>query len=87
MNAFPFTPARMNRAFTKVRRNSDCAGADGLTPSVYSIELDARLAALRGAIENGTYQPQPLRAIPLNLPGKKPRTLDVPTVDDRRTTP
>jgi len=83
MNASIFTPARMNQAFAKVRRNSDCAGADGLTPMVYSIELDARLAALQRAIENGTYRPRPLRAIPLILPGKKPRTLSVPTVDDR----
>lgn len=35
------------------------------------------------AIKNGAYQPQRLRAIALNLPGKKPRTLCVPTVDDR----
>ena len=83
MNTAIFTPARMNQAFAKVRRNSDCAGADGLTPTVYSLELDARLGALQRAIENGTYQPQPLRAIALNLPGKKPRTLCVPTVDDR----
>lgn len=83
MNTAIFTPARMNHASAKVRRNSDCAGADGLTPTVYSLGLDARLGALRRAIENNTYQPQPLRAIALNLPGKKPRTLCVPTVDDR----
>ena len=83
MNTALFTSARLNQAFAKVRRNSDCAGADGLTPAVYSLGLDARLGALQRAIENGTYQPQPLRAIALNLPGKKPRMLCVPTVDDR----
>ena len=32
MIAYAFTPARMNQAFAKVRRNSDCAGVDGVTP-------------------------------------------------------
>ena len=41
MNTAIFTPARMNQAFVKVRRNSDCAGADGLTPTVYSLALEA----------------------------------------------
>jgi len=78
-----FTEARLREAFAKVRRNSDCAGADGLTPSTYSIDLDSHLHRLRDAIEAGGYRPQPLRAIPLILPGKKPRTLAVPTVADR----
>ena len=78
-----FAPARLHQAFAKVRRNSDCAGVDGVTPSVYSLELDTRLGVLQHAMENGTYLPRPLRAIALNQPGKKPRTLSVPTVDDR----
>ena len=38
MNTAIFTPARMNQAFAKVRRNSDCAETDGLTPTVYALD-------------------------------------------------
>ncbi|MGG6285624.1 group II intron reverse transcriptase/maturase [Leptolyngbya sp. AN03gr2] len=79
-------------AWDKVRANHGCAGVDGETVEAFERNADRNLTTLRRQLENGTYQPMPLRS--LKIP-KKPRPklgellriewreLAVPTVRDR----
>lgn len=81
-----------SRAWDKVRSNHGCAGVDGETIEAFERHADRHLSTLRRQLQNGTYQPLPLRSlqVPKKLrlkPGEPPKTewrgLGVPTVRDR----
>ena len=80
------------RAWEKVRSNNGCAGVDGETVAAFERNAERNLATLRRQLEQGTYQPMPLRSLkvlkkPRLKPGEPPKTewrgLAVPTVRDR----
>jgi len=80
------------QAWKKVRSNNGCAGVDGETIADFERHADLNLETLRRHIQNGTYQPLPLRSLSIPKktkpkPGELPKTewrgLAVPTVRDR----
>jgi CRISP-associated protein Cas1 len=80
------------RAWDKVRSNNGCAGVDGETVAAFERHADRHLATLRCQLQNGTYQPMPLRSLRVpkqskpklgELPKTEWRGLAVPTVRDR----
>jgi CRISPR-associated protein Cas1 len=80
------------RAWDKVRSNRGCAGVDGETIEAFERHADRNLSTLRRQLQNGTYQPMPLRSLSIPKttkpkPGELPKTewrgLAVPTVRDR----
>jgi CRISP-associated protein Cas1 len=80
------------QAWDKVRSNQGCAGVDGETIAAFERNADRHLATLRRQLQNGTYQPLPLRSLQIPKrtvikPGERPklewRRLAVPTVRDR----
>jgi group II intron reverse transcriptase/maturase len=75
----------LKRAYTHVKENHGCAGADGVTLAEYERGLPARLAALRDSVADGTYWAWPLRRVEVEKhPGSSERrTLLVPAVADR----
>jgi CRISP-associated protein Cas1 len=79
-------------AWAKVRSNNGCAGSDGETVGQFERHADRNLAQLQRSLQNGTYQPLPLRSLSIPKksqpkPGELPKTewrgLAVPTVRDR----
>jgi hypothetical protein len=60
------------QAWDKVRRNHGCAGVDGETIASFERHADRNLATLRRQLQNGTYQPMPLRS--LSIPKKSKPT-------------
>jgi len=76
-------PARIDAARKKLIANNGCAGEDALSIR----ELDAALPhlwpAIEASIRNGTYQPAPLRPVPIPKPTGGIRRLAIPSVLDR----
>jgi retron-type reverse transcriptase len=77
------------QAWKKVRANRGCAGVDGETVEAFERHADRNLATLRRHLQNGTYQPMPLRSLRVPKkatpkPGEPPKTewrgIGVPTV-------
>src|SRR5438034_4907548 len=75
----------LHHAFTRVKENHGCAGADSIDLAAFELDLPARLAALRKSIEDESYWAWPLRRIEVEKhPGSdERRTLLVSTVADR----
>ncbi len=78
-------PRALRRAFTRVRENQGCAGADDISLAGFEACLDANLASLRERVESGSYWAWPLRKVEIEKrPGSEERrTLLVPAVADR----
>src|SRR6266540_2684038 len=51
----------LRAAFARVKANRGAAGVDHVTVAMYEARLDAHLAALSAARQDGTYRPQPIR--------------------------
>jgi RNA-directed DNA polymerase len=73
----------LNQAYRRVKANKGAAGVDGMTidelPTWLAVHQQEFLAALR----DGTYEPQPVRGVPIPKPGGGVRQLGIPTVLDR----
>jgi RNA-directed DNA polymerase len=82
-------PATLWVAWDRVAGNvgARTAGSDGLTVAVIEQKIGARefLEAIRTAIRDGTFRPQPVRERKIPKPGGsgKVRSLGIPTVADR----
>ncbi len=73
----------LNQAFRRVKANKGAPGVDGMTidelPAWFVAHQQEFLAALR----DGTYEPQPVRGVPIPKAGGGVRQLGIPTVIDR----
>jgi CRISPR-associated protein Cas1 len=70
------------QAWQKVRANDGCAGVDGETIAQIGNDVEAMLTRLGREVEEGRYQPLPLRQI--WIPKRQGwRSLNVPAVRDR----
>lgn len=67
----------------RVHDNDGGPGVDGVTLPEYGVALLAHILALQQRVRAGSYRPKPLRRIALPRPGKTPRILAVPCVEDR----
>src|ERR1039457_5526260 len=79
------TETCLRRAFTRVKQNHGCAGADAVDLPAFEATLATRLDEMRRSVETETYWAWPLRRIEVEKhPGSEERrTLLVPAVQDR----
>lgn len=70
-------------AWKRVRENKGAAGVDGITIDAFEHRLLSRLYALREAVLNNHYLPQPLRELHIPKPDGGERRLAIPAVADR----
>ena len=73
----------LNRAYKRVKANGGSPGLDGMTVDELLPYLKQHGEAIRQAILEGTYVPQPVRRKEIPKPGGGVRQLGIPTVVDR----
>lgn len=74
----------MLAAYRRVMGNKGAAGVDGMTVDELMPMLRERWEAIREALLDGTYEPQPIRGVEIpKAGGKGVRVLGIPTVVDR----
>ena len=75
--------SNLRRALRQVRRNRGAPGVDGMTVDDLVAHLKTHWPAIRAALVEGTYQPQPVRRVDIPKPGGGTRHLGIPVVLDR----
>jgi RNA-directed DNA polymerase len=75
--------SNLDRACERVKANKGAAGVDGMTVDELHPWLVAHLSELTRSLRDGTYEPQPVRGVPIPKPGGGMRQLGIPTVIDR----
>lgn len=73
----------MQRAYNRVMRNKGAAGVDGLGVSELGDLLRQHWPTIKAKLLEGSYQPQPVRAVSIPKPNGGERQLGIPTVLDR----
>ncbi len=73
----------LKRALERVKRNKGAPGIDGMTVDELGAHLKAHWPAIRAQLEDGTYQPKPVRRVEIPKPDGRKRLLGIPTVVDR----
>ncbi len=74
----------LTSAWSKVWSNGGAAGGDRLSLQQYSRDLYRRIGKLRDDLDNGTYQPGPVRRVHIPKSGSRGmRQLSIPCVHDR----
>lgn len=73
----------LNRAFDRVLRNQGAPGVDGLTVRELGGWIAEHKRELIASLRDGSYEPQPVRGVPIPKPGGGMRQLGIPTVVDR----
>ena len=76
-------PGNLRRAWKRVKANKGAAGVDGITVEAFPAFARAHWAEIRAALEQGTYQPQPVRRKAIPKGGSGERLLGIPCVTDR----
>ena len=77
------SPENLGRALRRVRANAGAPGVDGMTTGELVPWLREHWAAVREALDAGTYRPSPVRRVVIPKPGGGERSLGVPTCLDR----
>jgi CRISP-associated protein Cas1 len=67
----------------RVWNNRGAAGGDGVRCETFALEVKRRLLLLSHELQNGSYQPGPLRRIDIPKSNGGVRTLSIPCVRDR----
>ena len=75
--------SNMFRALRRVRRNQGAPGVDGMTVEKLPDYLRTHWPAIRAALLDGSYRPQPVLRKEIPKPGGGVRELGIPTVLDR----
>jgi RNA-directed DNA polymerase len=71
-------------AWAKVKSNAGGCGVDGITVERFEKDSLKRLLAVQKHIDEGSYQPQPVKRTWIPKPGSaEKRPLGIPTVRDR----
>lgn len=75
----------LERGWERVWQNRGSGGIDGETLEAFAEQLEPNLVQLQAELRADTYQPQPVRQVPIPKPGKPGewRTLGIPTIYDR----
>lgn len=73
----------VRRAWKRVNANKGAPGIDGMGIEDFTEFARANWPAIRQALRDGTYQPQPARRVSIPKPGGGERLLGIPTVVDR----
>lgn len=78
-----FSRNNLNRALRRVESNRGAAGVDGMPVAELRPWLKDHWPEVRRALDEGTYQPAPVRRVTIPKPDGGERDLGVPTVLDR----
>ena len=73
----------LRRAARQCMRRCSSPGADRVTWHAYRQRLGGRLDALSGRLREGTWQPGPLRQVPIRTFAGKTLPMVIPTTEDR----
>jgi group II intron reverse transcriptase/maturase len=73
----------MLNALKRVQRNGGAPGVDGMTVEELPEHLKAHWPSIRRKLEEGRYQPSPVRRVEIAKPDGGVRQLGIPTVIDR----
>lgn len=76
-------PENLRAAWKQVRKNKGAAGVDGISIEDYPEWVTPRWPALRRALVEGYYQPQPVKRVVIPKPSGGERHLGIPTIHDR----
>ncbi len=77
------SPANLHRAWRRVKSNGGAPGIDGLRIEDFPDYAREQWPAIRQRLNDGRYQPQPVRRVTIPKPGGGERALGIPTVVDR----
>lgn len=76
--------ATLRRAFERVKANDGACGVDHQTIEDFERHLESNLERLSAKLEDGTYEPGPVRRTWIPKPGgAEERPLGIPTITDR----
>lgn len=70
-------------ALKRVEQNKGSHGVDGMSVKDLREHIKSHWQEIRSSIENGTYQPSPVRRVEIPKPSGGTRLLGIPTVTDR----
>jgi RNA-directed DNA polymerase len=76
-------PAKLNRAYKRVKSNRGSPGIDGMTVAELAPWLKAHGEELVRSLLEGSYEPEPVRGVEIPKPGGGVRQLGIPTVKCR----
>lgn len=77
------SPANLKQAWRRVKSNRGAPGIDGLRIEDFPAYARERWPAIRQSLNDGCYQPSPIRRVTIPKPGGGERALGIPTVVDR----
>jgi RNA-directed DNA polymerase len=80
-----FKPENLKMAWDRVRANKGSGGVDGQSMAAFAVQQNQQLERLHSELKENTYQPQPVRQVPIekrDKPGEY-RMLGIPTIYDR----
>ncbi len=77
------SPANLHRAWRRVKSNRGAPGIDGLRIEDFPAYARDQWPAIRQSLNDGRYQPQPVRRVTIPKNGGGERALGIPTVVDR----
>ena len=77
------SPANLHRAWRRVKSNRGAPGIDGLRIEDFPAYAHEQWPAIRQSLNDGRYQPQPVRRVTIPKNGGGERALGIPTVVDR----
>lgn len=77
------SPANMKQAWRRVKSNRGAPGIDGLRIDDFPAYARDQWPAIRQSLNDGRYQPQPVRRVTIPKPDGGERALGIPTVVDR----
>ena len=77
------SPANLHRAWHRVKSNRGAPGIDGLCIEDFPAYAREQWPAIRQSLNDGRYQPQPVRRVTIPKPDGGERALGIPTVVNR----
>jgi group II intron reverse transcriptase/maturase len=78
-----FSRANLFTALERVQSNGGAAGVDGMSVKELPDHLKAHWQSIRAKLDEGKYQPSPVRRVEIPKAGGGMRQLGIPTVQDR----
>ena len=73
----------LRRAWKRVKANKGAPGVDGMRIEDFTAFARSRWPAIRQALCDGSYEPQPVRRVSIPKPSGGERLLGIPTIIDR----
>jgi len=80
---FILSPTNLNTAYKQVKRNKGKCGVDGMQVDELLTYLQTHKDELLTSLQEGNYNPEPVRRVEISKDNGKKRKLGIPTVLDR----